>query len=180
MGMSCEEARRDLSNYIDEELDPSARHAFEAHVQGCGQCASLLESTRNLIRIYRDERLFPMPVGMTQRIEKRISQELGPTRRAFLAWTLTAAATIPIGLALFSARSYLSHEKNPATPSPGQSHPSAGPVAVSMDSKEKVFHLPNCPKLEGKARFLSAEEAIREGYTPCPYCLGKGAKSKKS
>ena len=178
--MSCEEALRDLSDYIDEELDPSARHAFEAHVQGCRQCASLLEGTRNLISVYRDERVFRMPEGMRERIEKRIREEIAPTRRAFLAWTLTAAATLPLGLALFSARSYFSHEKNPQTPSPQQNHPSTGLVAVSVDSKEKVFHLPNCPKLEGKPRFLSAEEAIREGYTPCPYCLGKDAKSKKS
>lgn len=178
--MSCEEARRDLSDYIDEELDPSTRHAFEAHVQSCPRCTSLLEATRNLIRLYRDERIFPMPEGMSERIEKRIREEMAPSRRAFLAWTLTAAATVPLGLALFSVRSYLSHEKNPRTPSPQQTRPSAGLVAVSVDSKEKVFHLPNCPKLEGKSRFLSTEEAVREGYRPCPYCIGKNATSKKS
>jgi methylphosphotriester-DNA--protein-cysteine methyltransferase len=50
---------------------------------------------------------------------------------------------------------------------------------VSNDSKEKVFHLPSCPKLEGKPRFLSVDEAVREGYTPCPYCLGKNRNGKK-
>jgi len=180
MGVSCKEVRRDLSDYIDEELEPFARVAFETHVKECRECAALLDGTRNVIRIYRDARVFAMPDDVRGRLQQRIRDGAMPSRRAFLAWTLSAAATIPIGLALFSGRNLLSPKHNQTNPSrQQQGSPISGPVVVSNDSKEKVFHLPSCPKLEGKPRFLSVDEAVREGYAPCPYCLGKNRNGKK-
>ncbi len=35
------------------------------------------------------------------------------------------------------------------------------------------------PYLHGKPNFLSVEEAIREGYSPCPICIGKHKPEKK-
>jgi anti-sigma factor RsiW len=181
MGVSCKEVRRDLSDYIDEELEPFARVAFESHVKECPACAALLDGTRNVIRIYRDACVFAMPDDVRGRLQQRVKQETTPSRRAFLVWTLSAAATIPIGLALFSARNLLSPKHNQTNPSRmQQGNPISGLVVVSDDSKEKVFHLPSCPKLEGKRRFLSVDEAVRESYTPCPYCLGKSRNGKKS
>ncbi len=100
MGVSCKEVRRDLSDYIDEELEPFARVAFETHVKECRECAALLDGTRNVIRIYRDARVFAMPDDVRGRLQQRIRDGATPSRRAFLAWTLSAAATIPIGLCL--------------------------------------------------------------------------------
>ncbi len=138
MGVSCKEVRRDLSDYIDEELEPFARVAFETHVKECRECAALLDGTRNVIRR-----------------------------------SLSVCA-------LFSGRNLLSPKHNQTNPSrQQQGSPISGPVVVSNDSKEKVFHLPSCPKLEGKPHFLSVDEAVREGYTPCPYCLGKNRNGKK-
>ncbi len=180
MGVSCKEVRRDLSDYIDDELEPFARAAFETHVKECRECAALLDGTRNVIRIYRDARVFAMPDDVRGRLQQRVKQEATPSRRAFLAWTLSAAATIPIGVALFSARNLLSPKHNQTNPSrQQQGSPISGLVVVSGDSKEKVFHLPSCPKLEGKPHFLSVDQAVREGYAPCPYCLGKNRNGKK-
>lgn len=38
-GLSCGEVLARLSDYLDAELAPAARHAVEAHVQACTDCA---------------------------------------------------------------------------------------------------------------------------------------------
>jgi len=50
---------------------------------------------------------------------------------------------------------------------------------VSEDANDKVFHIPSCPYLHGKSKFLQVQEAIREGYSPCPICIGKHKPEKK-
>ena len=43
------------------------------------------------------------------------------------------------------------------------------PVAVTAEGK--LFHDPSCRYIHGKAEIMSAQEAARRGYTPCPRCL---------
>lgn len=47
----------------------------------------------------------------------------------------------------------------------------AGQVAVTAQGK--LYHDPSCRYLHGKAEMMSAQEAARLGYTPCPRCLGE-------
>jgi hypothetical protein len=52
-------------------------------------------------------------------------------------------------------------------------------VAISLDQDDKVYHIAGCPHLHGKPKFISVAEAIRDGYTPCIYCIG-GARPKRT
>jgi hypothetical protein len=42
---------------------------------------------------------------------------------------------------------------------------------VAITSQGKLFHDPSCRYIHGKAEIVSAQEAARRGYTPCPRCL---------
>lgn len=44
-------------------------------------------------------------------------------------------------------------------------------VAITADGK--LFHDPSCRYIHGNPQMVSAQEAVRQGYTPCPRCLGK-------
>jgi hypothetical protein len=44
---------------------------------------------------------------------------------------------------------------------------------VAVTAKGKLFHDPSCRYIHGKAEMMSAQEAVRRGYTPCPRCLAK-------
>jgi hypothetical protein len=176
MGISCQQVWSDISDYIDEDLDPVRRAALDQHFAECRHCTSLLDGMRNVIALYRDERVLAPPDGFHERLCQKL-QESGKTkssRRSFLVWTLSAAATIPVGLALFSAKKLLLPRHD--SQSPGKypdTVPTIGAVAVSVDQDEKVYHIAGCPHLHGKPKFISVREAIREGYTPCIYCIGK-------
>jgi anti-sigma factor RsiW len=184
MGITCEEVWRDISDYIDDELGPKQRAALDEHFASCRHCTAILEGTRNVIRLYRDERVLAPPQGFRDRLEGRINQQLKqgpleimrPSRRAVLAWALSAAAAVPLGFALFSGKPFSLpgfHHQGPAD------SPVTGLVAVSQDSGDKVFHIPSCPYLHGKPKFLPVEEAIREGYSPCAVCIGKRKLERK-
>ena len=184
MGITCEEVWRDISDYIDDELGPKQRAALDEHFASCRHCTAILEGTCNVIRLYRDERVLAPPQGFRDRLEGRINQQLKqgpleimrPSRRAVLAWALSAAAAVPLGFALFSGKPFSLpgfHHQGPAD------SPVTGLVAVSQDSGDKVFQIPSCPYLHGKPKFLPVEEAIREGYSPCAVCIGKRKLEKK-
>jgi predicted anti-sigma-YlaC factor YlaD len=184
MGITCEEVWRDISDYIDDELAPKHRAALDEHFAECRHCTAVLEGTCNVIRLYRDERVLAPPQGFGDRLEVRINQQLGqasqgshgsiatmrPSRRAVLAWALSAAAAVPLGFVLFSGKPFALpgfHHQNPSNA------PVTGLVAVSQDNVDKLFHIPSCPYLHGKPKFLPVQEALHEGYTPCPVCIGK-------
>ena len=44
---------------------------------------------------------------------------------------------------------------------------------VAITAEGKLFHDPSCRYIHGKPEMVSAQEAVRRGYTPCPRCLPK-------
>jgi anti-sigma factor RsiW len=188
MGITCEEVWREISDYVDDELDAKRRTALEEHFAECGHCTAVLEGTCNVIRLYRDERTLALPAGFHDRLRRRLDQNqnleseerIHTSRRAVLAWALTAAAAVPLSFALFFAKRTILPRLGQQTPwgSP-DSHAVTGLVAVSQDADDMVFHIPGCSHLHGKPKFLQVEEAIREDYSPCPICIGKYARQKK-
>jgi len=47
---------------------------------------------------------------------------------------------------------------------------------VVITDEGNLFHDPACTFIRGKRKTVTAEEAVRLGYTPCPRCLGKTLK----
>jgi hypothetical protein len=188
MGITCEEVWRDISDYVDDELDAKQRTTLEEHFAECRHCTAVFEGTFNVIRLYRDERTLPLPAGFHQRLRRRLDQRpsLGSeqrnhlSRRAVLAWALTAATAVPLSFALFFAKRTIFPRLGHQTPW-GSRDPNAvtGFVAVSQTPDDMVFHIPGCSHLHGKPKFLQVEEAIREGYSPCPICIGKYSRQRK-
>jgi len=77
MVVNCHEVWREISNYIDDDLDPSLRAEIEAHLAQCRHCAALLDSTRNIIVLIADERTFQLPAGFSDRLRARLLEEIG-------------------------------------------------------------------------------------------------------
>ena len=179
--MSCQEVWRDVSDYIDENLDPLQQARLSQHFAECRPCAALLHGMRNLIALYRDERVLAPPDGFHERLHQKLGEETKSSRRSFLAWTLTAAAAIPLGLALFSARRFVFQQHDSPLPAKElHTLPIIETVAISFDQDDKLYHLAGCSHLRGKPKFISLEKAVREGYSPCKYCIGRAGPKQKS
>src|ERR1700732_2139538 len=95
MVVSCEEGWREISNYLEDDMVPGLRSAMEEHFRSCQHCTAVLDGTRNVIRLYGDDRLFEVPAGFSQRLQRRLAQHarLPGFRRAGALWMLAVAAT---------------------------------------------------------------------------------------
>jgi len=77
MVLSCREIRRQLSDYIDDDISAGTRQAFDAHLLRCRHCAAFVDGTRNILALIADERMFPLPAGFSERLHIRLQRELG-------------------------------------------------------------------------------------------------------
>ena len=46
MVVSCEQVWREISNYLDGEVNPQLRAAMEAHFRECRHCTAVLDGTK--------------------------------------------------------------------------------------------------------------------------------------
>lgn len=66
--ISCREVLREISNYLESDLDPGLRGMIERHFAGCRHCSAVLDGTRNVIVLSGDDRTFSLPSGFSQRL----------------------------------------------------------------------------------------------------------------
>jgi predicted anti-sigma-YlaC factor YlaD len=46
MVVRCEDVWREVSNYLDGEVDPGLHVAMEEHIRGCKRCTAVIDGTR--------------------------------------------------------------------------------------------------------------------------------------
>lgn len=76
MLLDCKHVWREISNYIDGDIDPSVRASMEEHLAHCRHCAAILDSTHNILYLIADERTFTLPVGFSERLRTWLEGEL--------------------------------------------------------------------------------------------------------
>ena len=75
IALSCEEVRREISNYLADDMSPSVRRLLETHLDQCRKCAVLLDSTHNVLVLLADEHRFEMPAGFSLRVRQMLAKE---------------------------------------------------------------------------------------------------------
>jgi hypothetical protein len=80
MVIDCKHVWNFISDYIDGTLTKEARVDVQKHLSHCEICSAILDSTRNVIILTADDRVFELPVGFSERLHARIDLELGEYR----------------------------------------------------------------------------------------------------
>ncbi|HYL15466.1 MAG TPA: zf-HC2 domain-containing protein [Terriglobales bacterium] len=75
--VKCDKVLQELSNYIDEDLDPALRREINEHLRSCHRCTVLVDSTRKMLYVVGDERVFEIPIGFGERLHSFLSERLG-------------------------------------------------------------------------------------------------------
>jgi hypothetical protein len=70
--ISCREVWREISNYIDEIVDPMLKDRMEAHFRVCSHCAAILDGTRNVVILVSDGVEWDLPGEFSQRLYQRL------------------------------------------------------------------------------------------------------------
>jgi hypothetical protein len=177
MVVNCQQVWKEISNYIEGDVDAGLRVAMDEHFGTCTQCKSVLEGTRNVVQLYSDERMIEVPTGFGRRLERRLAQGARVRRSTWSTWSawlvpVAALALISGGLRWANSLT-VPHPLQSEHAQPGRNIPPDMVVVVSAGSKD--FHVPGCDVIHNKdkIRTLTAREAIREGYVPCVRCMRK-------
>lgn len=172
MVVNCEEVWREISNYVDGEVDAGLRAAMDDHILGCKRCSAVLAGTRNVVELYGDERMVEVPLGFSYRLQRRLDENAHPSRRTFFGWMVAAAAAVLVAGSFEVARS--SSGGRTLRSEHAQSGNRVPPdMMVLIYPDGKTFHVAGCTFILDKAhlRSVEAREAMREGYVPCVRCM---------
>ena len=75
MELNCKHVWSYISEYIDASLDAGTRERIERHLEHCEICSAILDSTRNILYLTADDRVFSLPVGFSDRLHARLDRE---------------------------------------------------------------------------------------------------------
>jgi hypothetical protein len=78
--ISCSEVWREISNYIDDVVDPELRTRMEAHFKVCKHCTAVLDGTRNVVKLVADEAEFEVPAEYGSRLYSKLNASLGKAK----------------------------------------------------------------------------------------------------
>ena len=76
MVIECKHVWNYISDYLDGNLSSETRNMVQKHLDHCGICSAILDSTRNILILTADDRVFELPVDFSERLHARLTSEL--------------------------------------------------------------------------------------------------------
>jgi predicted anti-sigma-YlaC factor YlaD len=76
MRIDCKHVWEYISAYIENDVDPELRADIDRHLETCEICSAVLDSTRNVVILVADDRVFELPAGFSERLHAHIDREL--------------------------------------------------------------------------------------------------------
>ena len=76
MVIDCKHVWDRISEFLDDTLSPESRELMQKHLEHCEVCSAILDSTRNILILTADERVFELPLGYSERLHARIEEEI--------------------------------------------------------------------------------------------------------
>ncbi len=76
MVIDCKHVWNNISGYLDGTLDPALLRQVQKHLEQCGICSAILDSTRNILILTADERVFELPLGYSDRLHARLEANI--------------------------------------------------------------------------------------------------------
>jgi anti-sigma factor RsiW len=70
--ISCLEVWREISNYVDGDINAELRTRMEAHFKVCAHCKAVVDGTRNVVKLVADGVEYDLPNGFSQRLYNKI------------------------------------------------------------------------------------------------------------
>jgi len=66
--MSCKSLLREVSNYLDSDIEPAVRQELEEHIARCPDCWVILDTTRKTVEIYQCCEPYPVSERLHARL----------------------------------------------------------------------------------------------------------------
>jgi hypothetical protein len=76
MVIECKHVWEHISGFLDGTLAPEVLEQVQKHLESCEICSAILDSTRNILILTADERVFELPLGFSERLHSRLDSEM--------------------------------------------------------------------------------------------------------
>jgi len=76
MVIECKHVWNYISDFLDGNLPEETRELVQKHLEHCEICSAILDSTRNILVLTADDRVFELPVGFSERLHARLNREI--------------------------------------------------------------------------------------------------------
>lgn len=76
MVIDCKHVWDQISDFLDDTLPSDMRALVQKHLEHCEICSAILDSTRNILILTADDRVFELPVGYSTRLHERLQSEI--------------------------------------------------------------------------------------------------------
>jgi hypothetical protein len=73
MQISCHEVRKELANYIEDDISPELRERIELHFLRCDGCFAMYDDLCKVIRLVSSTEIIELPQGFSVRLYRRIA-----------------------------------------------------------------------------------------------------------
>ncbi len=74
--MKCKSVIREISNYLDGELDLAAKQELERHLEHCGDCKMVVDQTKLTVDIFCDEEPVELPSDVKSRLHEALRRKI--------------------------------------------------------------------------------------------------------
>jgi hypothetical protein len=78
--ISCKEVWRQISDYVDNDVDAELKARLEFHFERCRDCKAILDGTRNVVALIGDDQAFEFPEGISDRLTNSLSKRIANDR----------------------------------------------------------------------------------------------------
>ena len=76
MVLECKHVWDYISEFLDDSLPPETKELVQKHLENCEICSAILDSTRNILILTADDRVFELPAGYSERLRARLAREI--------------------------------------------------------------------------------------------------------
>ena len=74
--LTCKDFLKELSDYLDENLDAEVRAKLEEHITECPNCWVIADTTRKTVQIYKGMEPYPIPSDVESRLMKALERKM--------------------------------------------------------------------------------------------------------
>ena len=74
--MNCKSVIREISDYIDGELDLSVKQELERHLEDCEDCKMVVDQTRLTVEVFCDSKPVELPGDVKSRLHEALRRKL--------------------------------------------------------------------------------------------------------
>jgi anti-sigma factor RsiW len=75
--VTCKDFLRELSDYLDENVDPAVRKDLEHHISECPNCWVICDTTKKTIQVYKGMDPEPLPEKVHDKLVQILEKRCG-------------------------------------------------------------------------------------------------------